>query len=105
LKEKGDAGDAIDPITFGDSLMSNITLSVDGQSVCFSLEDLRNLETVVLEAARLPGQKAFCSTASGPMTAIIELSAARSGASRAAQPSGQHHFGESGDSAIQLTNY
>lgn len=85
--------------------MSKITLSVDGKSVCFSLEDMRNLETVVLEAARRPGQEAFCATASGPMTAIIELSAGRSGVSRTAPPSGQHHFGESGDSAIQLTNY
>lgn len=85
--------------------MSKITLTVDGQSVCFSLEDLRNLETVVLEAARRPGQEAFCATASGPMTAIIELSAGRSSVSRTAQPNGKHHFGESGDSAIQLTTY
>lgn len=85
--------------------MSKITFSVDGKSVCFSLEDLRNLETVVLEAARRPGQEAFCATASGPMTAIIELSAGRSGVSRTAHPSGPHYFGEGGDSAIQLTNY
>lgn len=85
--------------------MSKITLSVDGQSVCFSLEDLRSLETVVLEAARRPGQEAFCATASGQLTAIIELSAGRSGVSRTTNPSGQYHFSESGDSAFQLTNY
>ena len=85
--------------------MSKITFSVDGKSVCFSLEDLRNLETVVLEAVRRPGKEDFCATASGPMTAIIELSAGRSGVSRTAHPSGQHYFGESADSAVQLTNY
>ena len=84
--------------------MTTITLSVDGQSIRFSLDDLRSLETVLLNAARRPGQEAFCATASGRMTAILELNTAKSGMTSTASPSGQHHFNESGSGAIQLTD-
>lgn len=84
--------------------MTTITLSVDGQSVRFSLDDLHSLEAVLLNAARCPGQEAFRATASGRMTAILELNTAKSSASRTTHSSGQHHFSESGRSAIQLTD-
>lgn len=85
--------------------MTTIILSVEGQSIRFSLDDLRSLEAVLLNAARRPGQEAFCTTASGRMTAILELNNAKSGMTSTAHPSGQQHFNESGNGAIQLTDF
>lgn len=84
--------------------MTTITLSVDGQSVRFSLDDLQSLEAVLLNAARRPGQEAFRATASGRMTAILELNTSKSGMTRAAHSSAQHHLSGSSRSTIQLTD-
>lgn len=84
--------------------MTAITLSVDGQSIRFSLDDLPSLETVLLNATRRPGQEAFCATISGRMTALLEVNTAKSGMTSTTHPSGQHHFNESGRGAIQLTD-
>ncbi|TFB41442.1 hypothetical protein [Pseudomonas sp. F01002] len=85
--------------------MTAITLSVDGQSIRFALNDLSKLEAVLLNAARRPGKEAFCSTASGRMTAVLELNAPKPGMASTAGSSGQHHFSKSGSGAIQLTDF
>lgn len=84
--------------------MTAITLSVDGQSIRFSRNDLPSLEAVFLNAARRPGQEAFCATTNGRMTALLELNTAKSGIASTTHPSGQNHFNESGSDAIQLTD-
>lgn len=63
--------------------MSTITLSLNGQSICFSLADVENIEAVLSQAARNPGQKAFHASSSGRLEAIVELDPEQSNHSQA----------------------
>ena len=63
--------------------MSTITLSLNGQSIRFSLADVKNIEAVLSQATRNPGQKAFHASNSGRLEAIVELDPEQSNHSQA----------------------
>lgn len=63
--------------------MSTITLSLNGQSIRFSLADVENIEAVLSQATRNPGQKAFHASSSGRLEAIVELDPEHSNHSQA----------------------
>lgn len=83
--------------------MTAITLSVDGKSINFSLDDLANIEAVLLGAARRPGQEIFRSTSSGRVSALLEGGSVKAGQASSARTSGAHHFSEA-NSSPELTD-
>lgn len=84
--------------------MSIITLSLNGQSIRFALDDLAGIETVLSKAARRPGQKAFHATSSGRIEALIELAPGQAGKLTNSGRKGEHFFAAKPDSQVVLTD-
>ncbi len=83
--------------------MNTITLSLNGQSMQLSMDDLPTLEAVLLDAARKPGEKVFRSSATGRMEALIDAAPGNAGTLTAGK-TGQHNFRSDADGAVILTD-
>ena len=83
--------------------MNTITLSLNGQSIQLSIDDLPALEAVLIAAARKPGERAFRAAATGRMEAFIDASPGQSGTITSGK-AGHHNFNASADSAVILTD-
>lgn len=83
--------------------MNTITLSLNGQSMRLSIDDLPALEAVLLDAARKPGRKAFRAAVTGRMEALVYAAPGQAGTMTSGK-TGQHNFNTSSDSTVVLTD-
>ncbi|HBO5639838.1 hypothetical protein GFM12_06880 [Pseudomonas aeruginosa] len=76
--------------------MNHFTLSINGQSVRFTLDDFAALEAVMSEAARTPGREAFRDSTSGRISATLEIAASRGRFKSPTPPTGRQYLSQQG---------